>query len=464
MYIYRGKLNFNELVENEGITVVFPLEFRIGDPVYSIWQWTKTNEGAEKENSFYSGTVDALTVTDPKKIGFNYDTVYAFDGAFSDGYKKLSLAIRERNNSTNVGPATELHLVYESPKEQQTHIVDSFGPVTPRIYMGKLTNWGKYAVDELLVVVAPTTLDEDRPVCAFWQWSEVDNGDTKVDVDDVTTISDVKNVEDVGESFRFYQGDNNLYTFDCTVYENKGQLKYTMTNSNGDSTGELTLDLQEVFSAPERKRRAIFDKTTSVYNDASEIAVCSLKASGTGLTDRVLATASLLLGGAGLVAALATGIPAAVGVYLAAVGWHVAVGGMVQVFNSSGEETSAVMFPGDTMTRRSSGSIVFSNNDLHIMAIRVDSSNRLVISTAEVSEAGDTTVDLSAVLPGGASALTYKQLLALTLPSSMNILAYRNIVIPALKMTIDAKSYEDIEQGQNLRRLGLASCQLVWHT
>ncbi len=183
-----------------------------------------------------------------------------------------------------------------------------------------------------------------------------------------------------------------------------------------------------------------------MHNDSTEIAVCSLKASGTSLTDRVLATASLLLGGAGLVASLATGVPAAVGVYLAAVGWHVAVGGMVQVFNSSGEDTSAVMFPGDTMRRRSSGSVVFSNNDLHIIAVRIDSSNRLIISTAEVTESGNSTVNLSTVLPGGYFAPTYKQLLALKLPSAMRILPYRNVVVPALKMTLDAKTNTDMKE------------------
>ncbi|KAF9061020.1 hypothetical protein BDP27DRAFT_1370040 [Rhodocollybia butyracea] len=58
MNTYRGKLNFDfgPVAKNEGITVVFPLQFRIGDPVYTISQWTQTSDGALKENYFNNGS------------------------------------------------------------------------------------------------------------------------------------------------------------------------------------------------------------------------------------------------------------------------------------------------------------------------------------------------------------------------------------------------------------------------
>lgn len=219
-----------------------------------------------------------------------------------------------------------------------------------------------------------------------------------------------------------------------------------MKNPNGDTTGTLgdfklqNLDLPETSdeTSGSRKKRAIFiNRTTTVENDTNEIIICSLKASGTGFTNHILATASLLLGGVGLVAALNPAFPVGVGVFIAAVGWHVAVGGAVQLFNSSGKDTSAVMFPFDTMQRTSSGSFLTSNNDLHIILVRVDNSkHRLVISTAKIEETGNDTLFLSQVLPS----TEFNQLLSIHLPSDMRLLAYRNIVIPGLYISLDEKS------------------------
>ncbi|KAF9063896.1 hypothetical protein BDP27DRAFT_1150703, partial [Rhodocollybia butyracea] len=62
MLIYRGKLDFDSghVAKNEGITVVFPLQFGIGDPAYTIWQWTKASDGASKVNCFNNGFVNSL--------------------------------------------------------------------------------------------------------------------------------------------------------------------------------------------------------------------------------------------------------------------------------------------------------------------------------------------------------------------------------------------------------------------
>lgn len=395
--------------------------------------------------------INSVTVSPKeKKIGFNYDDFYAIDATFSDGLEKLTITMREQYETKRSGSATELQLVYSPPSAQHHHAgMDAYGSVEPRIYLGKLTNWAPYAIDELLVIVAPKGMDDGNAICAFWQWTMTASGAKKVNVNDIRTISDAKNVTDVGESFRFYQGDN-YYTYDVTVQESKEQLIFTMRNPGGESTGDLTLDRKDLHPASARSQRAIFNHTTTVRNDASEIVTCSLKASGTGLTDQIIATASLLIGGVGLVATLPSGLPMAVGVYLAAIGWHVAVGGMVQVFNASGEDTSAVMFPGDTMTRSSSGSIITSNNDLHLIVVRVDSLNRrLIVSTATIEKAGDTTLDLSALLPDSPRSTvrpSYKQLLTIDLPSDMRLISYRNVKIPGLKMTHDAKETKDMKE------------------
>ncbi len=71
MYIYRGKLNFNELARKRRHRCCIPPRVSHRRPCLLRLAMDQDDEGVEKQNCFYSGTVDALTVTDPKKIGFN---------------------------------------------------------------------------------------------------------------------------------------------------------------------------------------------------------------------------------------------------------------------------------------------------------------------------------------------------------------------------------------------------------
>jgi len=430
MYIYRGKLVIKEWTENEGITVIFPSEFRLGDPVYTCWQW----KGSPEKNisAFYTGTIDELTVTSKdRRIGFYLGEEYSFSATFSDAIDKLSITMRSA--SGQVSDETVLDLVYKPNPDV------SPDPTFPRIYLGKITNYRPYAVDETIIIVAPGSMDEGNPICAFWTWDHLHSGRRKVNEDVIATISNVEDVWKVGEKFQFRSG-SDYYTFDVTVEEVERKLTLAITGDTGKTTGKFPLDLVDLYPPSTRGGDKSDNHTIRVYNDTNEIITCSLKASGTGLVDETLATASLTSGGVGLVAALDSGLPSAVGTYAAAVGWHVSVGGVTQVSNPSGEDTSAVLFPLDTV-KHTSNSIAISNNDLHINLTRVDdSSRRLIISTATFGQLGAVTLKLSELLPEKAPPHVYKQLHAVNLPSKMRLMAYRNVIVPQLSIEDTSKA------------------------
>ena len=208
-----------------------------------------------------------------------------------------------------------------------------------------------------------------------------------------------------------------------------------MTGSGGESTGELTLDLRDLDPpATTRKKRAIVNHTTEVINDSKEIVVCSLANSGTAVVDKVLAVVSMAVAQVGIVASVVT-LPPAVGIWAAVIGWVVAIGGTVQVFNASGEETSSTLFPGESMKRTSSGLAFTSDNDLHILLYRIKD-RVLTVNTAKIEKTGDTTIWLKSVLPGGSGAPEYKQLLPLKLPSDMTLHQYRSLSSKAMTSTV----------------------------
>ena len=83
MYIYRGKLDFwpshLQTATNEGITTIFPSQFRLGDPVYICWQWSTLGK-VTNVPCWITGTIDSVanSGTDGNKIGF-YGGDYRFD-------------------------------------------------------------------------------------------------------------------------------------------------------------------------------------------------------------------------------------------------------------------------------------------------------------------------------------------------------------------------------------------------
>lgn len=289
MLIYRGKLSMYQYAVNEGITLIFPSELRLGDPVYICWQWTKTTTGATNKPAFYVNIIDETTVRSNtvSHLGFSGGDYYSFEASFSDGIRNVAVTVKGGYNEKGTGTTS---LVYQGSSPPT--LFDS----APRIYVGKLTNWAPYAVDEMLVIVAPESMDEGKDICAFWQWTETGSGDPKWNVDDIATIKGVQWKDKKGESFHFFQGDNDYYRFDVTVDEWREQLTLTMKNPKGESTGDLIFDQQSLqISSVSRKKRSIWNHTTEVDNNSGEIVLCSLTNSGTTFWDKMLAGSSMIL-------------------------------------------------------------------------------------------------------------------------------------------------------------------------
>ena len=302
MYIYRGKLDFwssnLKHATNEGITVMFPSEFRVGDPVYTCWQWSASGNSTNVP-CWLTGTIDSASFLDIGKneIGFYYGSDYRFDamrpypcladndsqycrfdGTFSTGLRgidKLSLVVQ----SGNVIGIADTLLVF---KPASKPIIDP-GVIVPRIYIGRLPNDAPYSVDELFIVVIPGgVVAERKEILSFWQWTAAYyNINISKDNDSYThskmaNVNLVKNV-DSSALFGFTTG---YYTFKAmlNLKETAEQQHLTLTvvdtmkNLANGSTGPLTLELQDL-GPPHNHRQphGINDGTTVVTNDTNGI-------------------------------------------------------------------------------------------------------------------------------------------------------------------------------------------------
>ena len=293
MYIYRGKLDFapsdSQNATYEAITTMFPSEFRLGNPVYTCWQWSAFG-GSKNVPCWLTGIIDSVdnSDTDGKKIGFygghyRFDTTlpqglmpypflanigyYRFDEFLSGpkGIEELSLVVRSGNV---VGTAINTMLIFRPDDPGPTIDQDV---IVPRIYLGKLSNYAPYSIDQLLLVVIPRwTVGEGNPVCAFWQWAVDIHDSTKVNVDFTTLkMTNVENVAD-GVSFRFSDS-SGYFAFHATMglkdtaehwEREQQQLTLTMTTPYL-STGSLMLELRDLRPSPGgRQPRGFNDSTT----------------------------------------------------------------------------------------------------------------------------------------------------------------------------------------------------------
>ena len=287
MYIYRGKLFFSpsdsQNATYEGITIMFPSGFHLGDPVYTCWQWTESGNSAnvpcwltgtiESANSdiddnkitFYGGSCYWFDTTTPHHFLLTNNEHDRFDGTLSDsnGAKKLLIMVRSGNVIGNI----DTKLVFKSDSKST---IDP-GFIVPRIYLGRLANWAPYSIDELLLIVIPGRIvGEGNEICTFWQWTIDGNGVRKRNAD--ITFSKMANVKNVGNSVSFIFNDGH-HTFHASVNlkETTEQQRLTLafTNPEKKSTGSLTLELQDL--GPYRQLRGVDDDTTVAVNDTNKI-------------------------------------------------------------------------------------------------------------------------------------------------------------------------------------------------
>lgn len=107
------------------------------------------------------GAINSVTtVKDEYKIGFFHERLLRFDAVVAADAKQITVTMNRSNRRSS--PIT-LQLSYSEP---------SILPQSAKclVYTGKL-NWLNYAVDDMIIVVVPNSLDWGEPICAYWQWT-----------------------------------------------------------------------------------------------------------------------------------------------------------------------------------------------------------------------------------------------------------------------------------------------------
>jgi hypothetical protein len=426
MLIYRGKIDYSKYAVNEEFTLILPTTIAIGEPVFAAWQWTETEEGDAKINTFETNVIDRVVMSSPKGFGFTYyNSFYTFDITENDVLPTDLTVTMKDTAAGNTTSSFSLQRYSEFiPVERGLPL-----PVYPRIYVGKMI-YGDFAQQEMFIIVVPDILENDADVYAFWQWTQLyEDNARKVNVNYKSKVSSAKPTDD-GRYFEFDVA--GTYTLNVDVHEDKDSLTVKLIGKTGINFNSFPLDLSLVDDSPtgQRRKRALSDVTSLVSNDSDEAIYCWLRPSASPLTDQVLAGAGLLLASAGLIALLPEA-PFVFGAVAAAVGFAAAAAGAKQAFHTGGDAVGHLLFPKDSFSRRSRGGLISSNNDLHILRVSVQNQNKqLVISTYEKMTIGEDTVWIKNIL---ADQSQFQTLITLTMPEPQTIQVQRMLVIPFLK-------------------------------
>ncbi|KAF8535219.1 hypothetical protein BDD12DRAFT_912923 [Trichophaea hybrida] len=229
MYVYRGKLNWSQFAVNDTLTIIFPGAFGHGEQVYAYWQWTKVVSGAKKVNECAEGTINSITtVGNEHQIGFFYHRYYRFNAVLSANAERITVTMVENPNPTKMSSPTTLQLSYSEP---------SVLPQTSRclVYTGKL-NFLHYAVDEMITVVVPSSLDQGEHICAYWQWTVDTKGTEKQNCDSVGFIDSSTKAGKIT-----FHADK-YYSFDGEVAKTGDKMTLTMKDLN-DRSKPIHLEL-----------------------------------------------------------------------------------------------------------------------------------------------------------------------------------------------------------------------------
>ena len=291
MLIYRGKINYDKYAVNEAFTLILPTTIAIGEPVFAGWRWTETNDGKTKINAFGTTIIDRVVMSSTKGFGFIYDSYYNFDITENDALP-TALTVTMKGKTDGLTSSFSLQRYPEFiPEVRRLSLA-----VYPRIYVGMM-NYHVWAKDEMVIIVVPDILENDADVYAFWQWTHDAGNNLNVNVNYISKVSSSKPT-DRGRDFEFEIA--GFYTLKVESDEDAETLFVKMEPKYKDNSFVLA---QVVDSPPvQRGERAIFDEASLVINDSQEVVYCWLHASGSPLTDQLLAGAGLVLASAGLIA------------------------------------------------------------------------------------------------------------------------------------------------------------------
>jgi hypothetical protein len=390
MYIYRGKFDWYEYAKDEAITIIFPASFHRGESAYVCWQWTRSPEGQPKAAFVDIGTVNfESTPTPASENKFTLScSDYKFDVSLTPEFETLSLVMHHHENQGRLNLS----------------LVDGGYPTgasTPSVYVGKM-DWSDAmvsAVNELFLVVIPESFATDKPLCAFWQWSKRNDEDTKVNVDCLVQIQSTPDSD--ADTFTF----SDSYRFGANLGEGDKKLAVTMKSRDGKTcktTDLVLLTLQE--------------RTCTIRNNLpnSEVVTCTLRESGTGTIDKVLAGVGLVAAGLGLATLHPTF--AKYGTTVAYAGAGLAVTGAAHAFYDAPDAVRGALFHEESIQRQHR---LLGDNDIEVLRATIKPDNGrhfLVISLSRKEKVQNGNLDLSDVLND--SELKVRELLWLQLSTS----------------------------------------------
>ncbi|KAH6851378.1 hypothetical protein B0I37DRAFT_404997 [Chaetomium sp. MPI-CAGE-AT-0009] len=188
MFIYTGKLQWQGEAVDELLVVVLPNgPVRVGDPIWTLSQWTRDSKGNKKVLWNQQQFIEKVTRADSGDDTFH----------FGAGWYKYNV---------------EAHNVYQTKKE--------------------------WADNEPIVVIVPEGFGTDKPLLAFWQWKEDLNKDFRANYINQTT----QQAEAPSEgSLTFNSLSTDRYTLTCTWDEKTEKLATRVTGP--DHEEDTMLDL-----------------------------------------------------------------------------------------------------------------------------------------------------------------------------------------------------------------------------
>ncbi|GAB1318009.1 hypothetical protein MFIFM68171_08219 [Madurella fahalii] len=168
MFIYTGKLHWEPYGVNELLVVVLPNgPARAGDTIFTHSQWTVDSRGNRKQNWSQCQTIDKVTRSENGEDTFYFGKgYYSYAVQAQQGYQALSITM------SNPGGSKKTMSVDRTYTSSGDVSMDE-----ARIWTGKLSwdNQPKKADNEPFMAIVPDGFGADKPILAFWQWSEADN-------------------------------------------------------------------------------------------------------------------------------------------------------------------------------------------------------------------------------------------------------------------------------------------------
>lgn len=197
MYIYAGKLNWSKYSVGEVFVVILPDgPVRVGDTIYFFSQWTVDSQGNKSVNWFDKKVIETVSKTADGQDTFTLaHRWYSYNVVSNQNYKSLTITM---SNPVGGKQDSTVDLVYQ-PKGQVSDAA--------RVWTGKFDWEGQKdpksnATDEPILFVVPEGFGTDKPVFAFWQWTDDGNGNKKVPAFQITKQQNVEK-EDKGVLFSF---------------------------------------------------------------------------------------------------------------------------------------------------------------------------------------------------------------------------------------------------------------------